>query len=150
MTRKGAPRRDLREGPVARIERSEIREQPVPGFARASTRATAAQSDARRGPAARPELRLEGSDARLQGLVLLAGKPRHVLDSLELLALDQVEIGEPALGLGAEHGLDLAADTLRDAGGIVHQPRNLVEEAVAGLGHARLRARVAATKQWRL
>ena len=51
------------------------------------------------------------------------------------LALDQVEIMQPALGLGAEQGIEFAANPLRDACGIVHQPRNLVEESVGGLSH---------------
>src|SRR5580704_17567415 len=82
-----------------------------------------------------PQLGLERGEACLQGLVLLAGKPRHVLDGFEFLALDQIEILQPALSLGAEQGVELAPDALRDAGGIVHQPRDLVEETVAGLGH---------------
>ena len=45
------------------------------------------------------------------------------------------EIVQPPLGLGAEQRVELAADALRDAGRIVHQPRHLVEEPVAGLGH---------------
>src|SRR5205807_9313563 len=84
---------------------------------------------------ARPESGLQGGNARLEGLVLLAGKPGHFLDGLEFLALDHIEVVEPALGLAAERRFDLAADALRDTGGIVHQPRHLVEHPVAGLGH---------------
>src|SRR5215469_10126712 len=89
------------------------------------------------------ELGLERGDARLQGLVLLAGKLGHVAHGLELLALDQIEVGKPALRLAAEQGLDLAPHPLGDAGGIVHQPRDLVEEPIAGLRHGCLRQRPA-------
>src|SRR5437660_4078351 len=81
------------------------------------------------------KLRLQGRDAGAQHLVLLARQPGHVLDRLELLALDQVEVPQPLLRLRLEHGVDLALDALRDASGIVHQAGDLVEETVAGLGH---------------
>ncbi len=53
----------------------------------------------------------------------------------ELLALDQVEVAQPLLRLRLEHGIDFALDALCDAGGIIHQAGDLVEETVAGLGH---------------
>ena len=39
----------------------------------------------------------------------------------------------------AEQGVELAPHALGDAGGVVHQARHLVENAVVGLGHRRLR-----------
>src|SRR5215471_6945511 len=81
------------------------------------------------------KLRLQRGDAGPQHFAFLAREPGHVLDRLELLALDQVEVAQPLLRLRLEHGVDLALDTLRDAGRIVHQAGDLVEETVAGLGH---------------
>src|SRR5262249_54817781 len=81
------------------------------------------------------ELRLQGREPGPQHLVLLTRQPGHILDRLELLALDQIEVAQPLLGLGLEHGIDLALDALRDTGGIVHQAGDLIEETVAGLGH---------------
>ena len=40
-----------------------------------------------------------------------------------------------ALDLALEDGLDLAADALGGAGGVGHQPGDVVEEAVRGRGH---------------
>src|SRR3954471_6623142 len=62
---------------------------------------------------ARAELFLERRNARLQDLVVLARQPGHFLDGLELLALDQVEVAQPLLGLSLEDRLDLAPDPLR-------------------------------------
>src|SRR6267378_2159861 len=76
----------------------------------------------------------------LEHLVLFARQPGHLLDRFELLALDHVEVAEDALGLMAQHGVELAPHALGDAGRVVHQPRRLVEEPVAGLCHRRLRA----------
>src|SRR5262245_14049297 len=81
------------------------------------------------------EPRLQGSEPGPQHLVLLTCQPGYLLDRLELLAFDQIEVAQPLLRLGLEHGVDLALDPLRDAGSIVHQARDLVEKAVAGLGH---------------
>src|SRR5258708_35723423 len=66
--------------------------------------------------AADSELGLERGDARLQGLVLLARKPRHFLGRLELLALDHVEVAQDAVGLVAAHGVELAPHARGDAG----------------------------------
>src|SRR5216683_6606694 len=81
------------------------------------------------------ELGFQRRDARLQRLVLLARQPRHVLDRLELLALDDVEVAQDLFGLIADHGVDLTLDALGGAGGVVHQAPDLVEKPVAGLGH---------------
>src|SRR5450830_1379438 len=80
-------------------------------------------------------LGLQRRDARLQGLVLLARQAGHFLDRLEFLALDHVEVAQDALGLGPEQSVEFAPHPLRDPGGIVHQARHLVKNAVAGLGH---------------
>src|SRR5882757_6703165 len=74
-------------------------------------------------------------DARFEGLVFLARQPRHVLDHLELLALDDVEVAQDFFGLIADHRIDLALDALGGARGIVHQTPDLVEKPIAGLGH---------------
>src|SRR5262245_3586290 len=92
--------------------------------------------------AAGAELGFERGDARLQGLVLLAREPRHLLDRLEFLALDHVEVAQDAVGLVAEHGIEFAPHARGDAGRVVHQPRHLVEETVAGLGHRWSRVRI--------
>src|SRR5882757_8831627 len=73
------------------------------------------------------ELGLQRGDPGLQGLVLLAGQPGHVLDCVELLALDHVEVAQNAFGLVAHDRVDLALDTLGSARGIVHQTADLVE-----------------------
>src|SRR5580698_10724268 len=85
------------------------------------------------------ERRLQRGDACLVRLFLLARQAGHVLDRLEILALDHVEIAQNALRLVAEQRLDLAPHPLRGAGGVVHQPRDLVEEPVCGLDHGYLR-----------
>src|SRR5215468_2729102 len=92
--------------------------------------------------AAGAELGFERGDARLQGLVLLTREPRHLLDRLEFLALDHVEVAQDAVGLVAEHGIEFAPHARGDAGRVVHQPRHLVEETVAGLGHRWSRVRI--------
>src|SRR4030081_2487964 len=81
------------------------------------------------------ELRFQHRDARLQRLVFLARQPRHVLDRLELLALDDIEVAQDFFGLVADDGVDLALDALGGAGGVVHQTADLVEKPIAGLGH---------------
>src|SRR6195952_950199 len=86
----------------------------------------------------RIELRFQRRDARFQRLVFLAGEPRHVLDRLELLALDDVEVAQDFFGLVAHHGVDLALDALRGAGGVVHQAADLVEKPIVGLGHVNI------------
>src|SRR5947207_8685822 len=85
-------------------------------------------------------LGFERGNPGLERLVLFARQPGHLLDRFELLALDHVEVAEDALGLMAQHGVELAPHALGDAGRVVHQPRRLVEEPVAGLCHRRLRA----------
>src|ERR1700716_4188159 len=74
-------------------------------------------------------------DARFEGLVFLARQPRHVLDRLELLALDDVEVAQDFFGLIADHRIDLTLDALGGAGGVIHQTPDLVEKPIAGLGH---------------
>src|ERR1019366_5035627 len=81
------------------------------------------------------ELGFQHGDARLQRLVFLARQPRHVLDRLELLALDDVEVAQDFFGLIADHGVDLALDALGGARGVIHQTPDLVEKPIAGLGH---------------
>src|SRR5262245_33350489 len=89
---------------------------------------------ARRSPAL-PRLGLKRRDAGLQRLVLLARQPGHFLAGLEDLAANRVELIEDTLGLGAEQGAELAAYPLGNAGGVVHEPRHLVEKPIVGLGH---------------
>ena len=84
----------------------------------------------------RAELCLQRGDPDLQRLVLLAREPRHLLDGLELLALHHFEVAQDALGLGAHDGVELSPRPGRDTGRVVHQPRDLVEETVARLGHS--------------
>src|ERR1700690_1910063 len=81
------------------------------------------------------EFGLQHRDARLQRLVFLARQPRHVLDRLELLALDDVEVAQDFFGLIADYGIDLALDALGGSGGVVHQAPDLVKKPIAGLGH---------------
>src|ERR1700675_48345 len=78
--------------------------------------------------------------------ISLARQPGHVLDRLEILALDQVEIAQDALRLVAEQRLDLAPHALRGAGRVVHQPRDLVEKPVCGLDHGCLRTPLAESR----
>src|SRR5499426_5196 len=94
------------------------------------------------------KLGFKRGDAGLQGLILLARQPRHVLDRLELLALDHVEVAQDAVGLVADHGIELPPHPRGNAGGVVHQPRKLVEEAVAGLGHVAFLGSKALPEQW--
>src|SRR5262249_45686822 len=114
---------------------------------RQETRAGARWQEKRRRPkclwvAAGSELGFERGDARLQRLVLLAREARHVLDRLEFLAFDYVEVAQDAVGLVAEHGIEFAPHARGDASRVVHQPRHLVEETVAGLGHRWSRVRI--------
>jgi len=74
-------------------------------------------------------------DARFQRLVFLTRQPRHVLDRLELLALDDIEVAQDFFGLIADHCIDLALDALGGPGGVVHQAPDLVKKPIAGLGH---------------
>ena len=83
--------------------------------------------------------RFEHRDARLERFIVLARDSRHLLDGLELLALDHIEIAQKALRLVAEQRLEFTADALRNAGRIVHQPGNLSEKPIRRLHHARLR-----------
>src|SRR4051812_31926102 len=58
------------------------------------------------------QLGFQRGDAHFKRFVFLACQPRHVLDRLELLALDDVEIAQDFFGLVAHHGIDLALDAL--------------------------------------
>src|SRR5215468_8299930 len=71
-------------------------------------------------------LALQRRDPCLQRFVLLARKARHVLDRLELLALDHVEVAQDLFDLVAPERVDLALDALGCARGVVHQPSDLV------------------------
>src|SRR6202022_648840 len=82
-----------------------------------------------------PEFGFQCRDARFQRLIFLARQPRHVLDHLELLALDHVEVAQEFFGLVADHGVNLALTPLGGARGVVHQPPDLVEKPIGGLGH---------------
>src|SRR5580698_8433318 len=94
---------------------------------------------------------LQRRDPGLQRLVFLARQPGHVLDRLELLALDDVEVAQDLFSLVAYDGIDLALDALGGAGGVVHQAADLVEKPIAGLGHLGRSGRcwVALSPQWR-
>src|SRR4051794_12476947 len=67
------------------------------------------------------EFGFEGGNAQLERLVLLARQRGHILHRLEFLALDQIEIAQPALSLRAEQRIELALDAGCDAGGVIHQ-----------------------------
>src|SRR5262245_46494202 len=62
------------------------------------------------------KLAFERGNPRLQRLVLLAREPRHILDRLEFLALDDVEVSQDFFGLVAPERIDLALDALGGAG----------------------------------
>src|ERR1700751_2795915 len=94
--------------------------------------ASAADVGAVRGYA---ELGLQRQNPGLQTLVLLARDAGHVLDGLELLALDHVEVAQDLLGLGTPERIDLLFHALRRTGGIVHQAADLVKKGIGGLGH---------------
>src|SRR5438105_1846524 len=128
------------------MERSEIREHPVrcdtvpdcaalhPGHEAPPTRPPSDRAGIRRGRR-NAELGFQGSDPALESLVLLTREAGHVLDRVELLALDEVEVAQDAFGLVAHDRIDLALDALRGTGGVVHQAADLVEKPIAGLGH---------------
>src|SRR6185437_195015 len=87
------------------------------------------------------ELGLKCRDARFQRLVFLARQAGHVLDRFELLAFDQIHVAQEFFGLVAPERVDLALDALGGAGGVVHQPADLVEKPVVGLGHGEISVR---------
>src|ERR1700712_5383980 len=102
-------------------------------------------SDSRAGLGRRhPELGFQRGDPGLQRLVFLTRQTGHILDRVELLALDEVEVAQDALGLVADDRVDLSLDALGCAGGVVHQTADLVEKPIVGLGHLK-NAPVAAT-----
>jgi len=82
---------------------------------------------------------LERRNASFERFVLLAGETGHIFDGFELLAPNNIEVPENAFCLAAEQRLELAPNALRNAGRIVHQTSNLVEEAIRRLDHVCLR-----------
>src|SRR5215475_1741632 len=88
-------------------------------------------------------------DPCLQCLIFLSCKPRHILDRLEFLALDDIEIPQDFFGLTPPERIDLAFDALRCTRGVVHQPSDLVEKPVGGLGHGEFSVRGNHSRQWR-
>src|SRR5262245_46079054 len=98
--------------------------------------------DMRLGGAAGPEPGFERGHPPFERLVLLARQARHLLHRLELLALDEVEVAQDAFGLVANDGFELAPHARGGACRVVHQPRDLVEEAVGGLRHNGSRVRM--------
>src|SRR5262245_25503841 len=96
-----------------------------------------------------PEFGFKDGDARLQRLVFLARQARHVLDRLELLALDDVEIAQEFFGLVAHHRVELALHALCRTRGVIHQATDLVEKPVVGLGHGETPAAQEPLQQWR-
>src|SRR6516162_4976971 len=95
------------------------------------------------------ELALQHRDPRFQRLVLLARQARHVLDRLELLALDDIEVAQNLFGLVAPERIDLALDPLGCARGIVHQPSDLVEKPIGRLRHGDISCAGTETRKWR-
>ncbi len=79
--------------------------------------------------------RFKRGDSRLKRLVFFARKPCHILNGLEILALDHIQLAQNTLCLGAKQRLEFPAHTLGDAGGIVHKPRHLIKKPVCGLYH---------------
>src|SRR5271169_2545362 len=105
---------------AAQILKNKERRQP--GRELVSARIKAARLAARRlwrGSAAR-QRRFERSNTALERLVLLARDARHILDRLEFVALDQIEVAQPPLRLGAEQRLELAPHTLRNTCRVIH------------------------------
>src|SRR5258708_36583195 len=64
------------------------------------------QSSGRRAPGRRRrELGLQGGNAGLERFVLLPRQPGHLLDGLELLAMDHAQAAQNPLPLGAHYGV---------------------------------------------
>src|SRR5262245_41481819 len=77
----------------------------------------------------------ERGNAFVQALVLLARLLRHRLDSVELLALHDIEAIEKALRLGAHDAFDLLADAVDGARGVGDELAELVEKPACRLRH---------------
>ncbi len=75
------------------------------------------------------------SDKAGETLVLGACLLGHRLHRLELLALDDIHVGQDLLALGAHQAFGLLAQTLCRTRGIGHELRHLVEYAVRCLCH---------------
>src|SRR5262249_23089639 len=81
------------------------------------------------------EFGLERREASTELFILLARLDRHLLDGLELLALDHVHLAQQALALGFHHGFKIAAHALCRTCRIGHELGKLVEKPAVGLGH---------------
>src|SRR6266849_415510 len=100
------------------------------------TRNLAGSPSGRRAPGRRRrELGLQSGNASLERFVFLPRQPGHLLDGLELLAMDHVEIAQNPLRLGAQHCVEFPPHALSDAGRIVHQPGEFVVKSPRRLHH---------------
>jgi len=78
----------------------------------------------------------ERCQPRFEFFVLAARFGRHGFDRFELLARDEIHVGEELLHPLTHKGVELGAHTLRRARSVSHQPRQPVENRIIGLhGH---------------
>ena len=94
------------------------------------------------GSGRRLELGFDSLEANPQLLVLLAGGNDHVSQDLDFLATGDVHVAEKALDLPLDDSLDFPAHAVGRPGGVGHEPGNIVQEAVARLGHACIFSRI--------